>query len=107
MPRLFLIDQATGYIFADTADLRGFNYVEPIEAAAIAAANSLDTELGNPNQTYVFERKKPNGAQQGYRVYSDRSGSDLVTTVWNGEDPEVIAIIEEQGEYEGFISLQE
>lgn len=101
MARYILIDSNSGYIFGDSADLNGKIFVgSPTEYAA-----ALDASIGEHGRTYEMLGDDPRDTGTGYRVYrADINGSDAVTTVCDGQNPDEIAAVERDCRYEGFIA---
>lgn len=96
MPRYILIDNHTGYIFGDTADLPGEHIMDGAaardhEMTPTLAARWVDEAIiGAFGRTYIQHSYAPAGAR-GYHVYrADVDGSDAVPVVWDGQDSETI-----------------
>lgn len=106
MPRYILIDNASGYIWADTADLAGWGDTEqqPIDAARL-----IDAHVGAPGREYELFRRSPDGSTSpGYHVWrADVGGSEAVAVVQDGQDPEMIAAVERDCEYIGYVRVIE
>lgn len=104
--RLFLVDNNSGYIFADTANLAGYYEarIGDIENDAMLASRLFEESIGEHGRRYAFRRSNPRTNETGYHIYSDRSGGSLVTTVVDGQDQEIIDVVTEQGDYEGFVT---
>lgn len=101
MPRYILIDNYSGYIFGDTADLDGWNDTErtPVDAARL-----LDESIGELGREYTLIGHNPRDTSTGYHVYrADVDGSDAVTVVTDGQDREVIEAVERDCEYVGYV----
>lgn len=106
MPRYILIENNSGYIWTDTADLPGWSETEqqPIDAARL-----IDEHIGVPGREYEFfrsARSAPDGS--GYHVWrADVGGSEAVAVVQDGQDPEMIEAVERDCEYVGYIRIAE
>lgn len=99
MTRYILIDDNSGHIWGDSADLDGaiFAADDPIEYAA-----ALDRATGDPDWSYAWSASSGGG---GYHVYrADVRGSDAITVVWDGQDRDTINAVEQGCEYLGFIT---
>lgn len=97
MARYILIDNASGYVFADSADLNGRIFTgTPAEFAA-----AFDASVQEPGRTYVeVSRRGLASNETGYHVYrADVRGSEAVPVVQDGEDAETIAAVERDCEY--------
>lgn len=100
MARYILIDNNSGYIFGDSADLDGRIF----EGSALEFAKALDEHIGGEPREYVEHRAYPSTTASGYHVYrADVNGSDAVTVVWDGQDQETIDAVVRDCRYEGFI----
>jgi hypothetical protein len=108
--RLILIDNGSGYIFGDTADLPrldastldGLSW----RAAAVCAAHALDVSIGAPGRTYSAEERNPRDTSTGYHVYrADVRGSDAVPVFADGQDAEAIAAVERDCEYLAYVRI--
>lgn len=102
MPRYILIDNNSGYIWGDSADLNGCIYSadDPIDYA-----RALDESLGEHNRSYKMQMYNPRSNIAGYHVYrADIDGSDAVVTVFDGQDAETIRTVVDNCRYEGFIA---
>lgn len=95
MARYILIDNGSGYIFGDSADLDGKIFTgSPVEFAA-----ALDASIGEHGRAYE-EATDLASNETGYRVYrADVGGSDAVPTVTNGQDQEMIDAVERDCRY--------
>ncbi len=103
MPRYILIDNHSGYIFGDSADIDGKLFVgTPLEVAA-----ALDASIGEHGRTYTEHSSRPSDTRSGYHVYrADINGSDVVDVVRDGQDQEMIDAVSSGCEYVGFIEFQ-
>ena len=95
MARFIIIDNASGYIYGDTADFNGkFAQAQTDGGAPIDACRELDEEI-----IRVFGRTYENVSslasnETGYLVYrADINGSDAVATVEDGQSQEMIAAV--------------
>ena len=60
MARYILIDNGSGFIFGDTADLKGYEHLGQLEHDAIQAARLVDeNEVGVHGRSYEFQRANP------------------------------------------------
>lgn len=106
--RLILIDNNSGYIWGDTADLPGLSQDAisgvPWREAAEAAARALDASNGEHDRSYEVMERNPRDTSTGYHVYrADVRGSDQLPTVWDGQDREVIEAVERDCEYFAYV----
>jgi hypothetical protein len=100
MARYILIDNHSGFIFGDSADLDGKIFTgTPMEYAA-----ALDASIGEHNHTYERGHHHPASNRSGYFVYrADIDGSDAVPVVRDGQDPEMIDAVERECKLLGFM----
>lgn len=103
-----LIDTDSGYIFADTRDLAGYDpsyatglrYAEGIDAAAKYAAETLDrslmSQMSQVDDYKIVSRGTPD-SYDAYRV--DINGSEAVALVRDGQDQETIDTVEHECDY--------
>jgi hypothetical protein len=104
MARYILIDNDSGYIYGDSADLEGRIF----EGSALDYAAALDASIGEHGCRYEMVRNDPRSTESGYHVYrADIDGSEAVPVVWDGQDKETIDAVAECCRYEGFISRKE
>ena len=102
MARYILIDNNSGYIFADSADLNGKIFVGTPEEFAQA----FDESIGEAGRTYELIGHAPHTTETGYHVYRvDVGGSEAVPVVWDGQDKETIKAVQRDCDYEGFIRI--
>lgn len=101
--RYILIDNYSGFIWGDSADLNGKIFA----GTALEFARALDASLGDHGRTYE-EQSRPNASNQtGYHVYrADIDGSDAVMIVHDGQDQATIDAVTESCRYEGFIASE-
>lgn len=103
MARYILIDNNSGYIWGDSADLCGRIFY----GSAMEFAQALDESLGEHGREYVEHSRDPHSTVSGYHVYrADIDGSQAVTTVWDGQDQETIDAVTSSCRYEGFIEVR-
>jgi hypothetical protein len=103
MARYILIDNNSGYIFGDTADLANGAALEPCDAAL-----ALDQSIGEHGRDYDLIRHNPNDSRTGYHVYrADIDGPDAVAVVHDGQDQDTIDAVKENCRYEGFVWVQD
>lgn len=107
MARYILIDNESGYIFADTADLAGFDGSEPHgDAAIINAVRCLNASLGYNPDNFAYEVNDSLGGNNHYTVYrADIDGSEAVAVVHDGQDQETIDAVERECERVGSVKL--
>lgn len=106
MPRYILIDNGSGYVFGDTADLPGND--DPSSLTPIEAARLLDESIGEPGREYELIGYNPRDTSTGYHVYrADVEGSDAVAVVTDGQDREVIEAVERDCEYVGYVACRD
>jgi hypothetical protein len=107
--RLILIDNHSGYIFGDTADMPGLrqdDVMAPVslDDALVAAARALDASIGVHGRTYSVTGRGPRDTSTGYHVYrSDVGGSDQLPSIFDGQDAETVAAVERTCEYYGYV----
>jgi len=103
MSRYILIDNNSGYIFGDSADLNGKHYVGTPEEYAAA----LDRNVGEVGRTYTLINHNPRSAERGYHVYrADVGDSEAVPVVHDGQDQDAIDAVRRDCEYVGFIRIR-
>ena len=103
MARYILIDNYTGYIWGDSADLDGAIFA----GTALDFAAALDASLGNHGRTYTEQPRPDASNQSGYHVYrADIDGSDAVTVVHDGQDQATIDAVTGTCRYDGFIASE-
>ena len=103
MSRYILIDNASGYILGDSADLNGKHYVGTPEEYAAA----LDRSVGEVGRTYTLINHDPRSAERGYHVYrADVGDSEAVPVVHDGQDQDAIDAVRRDCEYVGFIRIR-
>ncbi len=97
MARYILIDNASGYIWGDSADLSGKIFAgSPIEFA-----RALDESLGFYDGEYeVCTRSEVASNETGYHVYrADVGGSEAVSAIVDGQSREMIEAVTNDCEY--------
>lgn len=107
---VILIDNGSGYIWADSRDLSGYSNSDhqDAESAGIAAAKLIDSENGAEARAYEFQRVSPRDTRTGYHVYRvDIGGSEAVTVVHDGQDQETIDEVEALCDYVGFVTCED
>ena len=103
MARYILIDNNSGYIWGDSADLNGriFNGT-PTEYA-----KALDESVGAFDREYETHSRAPSGAS-GYHVYrADVDGSEAVPVVHDGQSQDEIGAVERDCKYVCFIETKD
>lgn len=119
--RIILIDIHSGYIWGDSADLRGRPFaadaalairpgmdIRSEEAFALAFAEALDRSIGGEPRTYAMlsAGAARNGAP-GYMAYrADIDGSEIVPVVHDGQSKEEIEAVESSCRRIGFIRYE-
>lgn len=99
MARYILIDNHTGYIWGDSADLNG----QIFTGTALEFAKALDESLGEHGRSY--EEVSRLDGRSGYSVYrADINGSDAVNVVFDGQDQETIEAVERDCQHLGYIA---
>ena len=91
MARYILIDNASGYIWGDSADVAGWIFVgTPLEFAA-----ALDRSVGAHGCVYAeVGRRDLARNEAGYHVFRvDVDGSEAVVVVEDGTDQEMIEAV--------------
>ena len=101
MARYILIDNYSGYIFGDSADLNGKIFA----GTALEFAKALDESIGEYGRTYREQSRPDASNQSGYHVYrADIDGSEAVPVAIDGQDQEMITAVEASCRNEGFIA---
>jgi hypothetical protein len=100
MARYILIDNDSGYIFGDTADINGecLN-LGTSDEDIIEACRAFDESIQAQGRRYsVLSHSNLHALannETGYLVYrADINGSEAVTSIWDGQDQETIAAVE-------------
>lgn len=113
MARYILIDNASGYIWGDSADLDGkiwngdfinANGDLDHDASPIGFARALDLRVdpsGTSGREYEeVSRHTLAGNETGYHVYrADVGGSEAVAVVQDGQDRDMIEAVERDCQY--------
>ena len=100
--RYILIDNGTGYIAGDSADLGGAIF----EGSPEEFAAALDARLGKHGRRYEMIGHNPRSTAPGYHVYrADVGGREVVPIVWDGQSRDEIEVVERDCEYLGFIYI--
>jgi hypothetical protein len=103
VPRYILIDNHSGFIFGDTATLRGDHVIDgeqvrDLSLTPILAARWIDeVEGGSYGRTYEEHSSgyQPAANETAYFVYrADINGSDAVVAITDGQDEEMIEAVE-------------
>ena len=103
MSRYILIDNNSGCILGDSADLNGKHYVGTPEEYAAA----LDRSVGEVGRTYTLINHNPRSAERGYQVYrADVGDGEAVPVVHDGQDRDTIDAVGRDCEYVGFIRIR-
>jgi hypothetical protein len=107
MPRYILIDDYTGYIWGDTADLPLFEGSAPhSDESMIAAARALDESIGGESREYEVVSRLD--GESGYRVYrADVNGSDAVPVFNDGQDKAAIEAVERDCDFVGCVAFED
>jgi hypothetical protein len=102
MPRYILIDNDSGFIWGDSADLDGKVWQGD---DALAYAKALDESMGEHGRSYEWgTRQQILSGSSGYFVYrADIDGSEAVPVVHDGQDQYTIRSVIEHCREEGFI----
>jgi hypothetical protein len=98
MARYILIDNASGYIWGDSADIGG----KIVNGTPIQVAKALDASVGlhTPRAYEIVSRGELASNETGYHVYrADIGGSEAVPIVQDGQDMDMIAAVERDCEY--------
>lgn len=104
--RYIVIDNASGYIWGDSADLNGRiwtgeNADGSYDDSPAGYCRALDESLGEHGACYVeVPRFALASNETGYHVYrADTGGSEAVTLVTDGTDQEMIEAVQRDCEY--------
>ena len=96
MPRYILIDNASGYIFGDSADIDGC-VVNGTPAEVAAAIDASNHEHG---RSYVEVPSRELHDADGYHIFrADIDGSDAVGPIHDGQDQDTIRSVKLDCEY--------
>lgn len=99
MARYILIDNHSGYIFGDSADING----KIFDGTPCEVAQAIDESIGEYGRSYE-ESDPDNSTVSGYHVYrADIDGSEAVGNIHDGQDQEMIAAVERDCEYVTFV----
>lgn len=102
MTRYILIENNSGYIWGDSADLNGKIFDGTPEEFAAA----LDASIHEYDRTYEMIGHNPRSTEDGYHVYrADVGGSEAVMVANDGQDQEMIDAVERDCQYLGFIRV--
>ena len=98
MARYILIDNCSGYIFADSADLGNAIWTGE---TPMDFARAFDVSIGETDRDYEeCGRRELASNEAGYHVYrADDGGSDAVTVVTDGQHQEMIEAVERDCRY--------
>jgi hypothetical protein len=103
MARFILIDNNSGYIFGDSADIDG----KIVTGTPAEVAAALDASIGEHGRTYVEHNSAPRDTRTGYHVYrADINGSEVVGVARDGQDQEAIDAVTSGCEYVAFVECQ-
>ena len=102
---LILIDNHSGFIFADTRDMNEWSSSDYTDAeeAVIKASQMTDRINGNGNRhdNYTIELNALFVNERGYRVDTDKG--EQVPVVYDGQNQELIDAVMEHCDYMGFV----
>lgn len=100
MSRYILIDNYSGYIFADSADLNGRIF----DGTPTQFAEAFDHSINEYGRSYEMLHHNPRTTETGYHVYcAVAAGSEVVPVIEDGQNQEMIQTVEQQCRYVGFI----
>lgn len=117
--RMILIENNSGFIFGDTADLPRHTFAgdeSPITQSDLAASRDAvhaarwldEAVVGEFGRGYEFMAHAPRDTGTGYRVYrADVDGSDAVPVVQDGQDRGTIEAVERDCEFIGYVAVIE
>lgn len=109
MPRYILIDQHSGYVFGDTADMP--RTVADADLTPLLAARLLDESTGSPGREYIEHGPHSAATREGtggYFVYrADINGSEAVPVVHDGQNTETTAAVERDCQLVAFIETRD
>lgn len=91
MARYILIDRHSGYIFADTSTLAGFDQVN---GTPNDAASALDAEMRSERFDYAETNRRDDRA-----TYDVHSADDAFPVVQDGQSNETIGSVERECRY--------
>lgn len=102
MPRFIIIDNYSGYIWGDSADFDTGN-PDGTTDDICEACRRLDHSIGEYERVYAEASSPP---PSGYTVYrADINGSEAVGNIHDGQDPEMIAAVERDCEFVGYVEF--
>jgi hypothetical protein len=102
MARYILIDNNSGYIYGDSADIDG----RIVTGTPCEVARALDESIGETGRTYEMLNSSPRDTSTGYHVYRvDIDGSEIIPVVQDGLDQETIDTVTEHGEFVGYVAV--
>lgn len=96
MARFIAIDNGSGYIFGDSADLNGQVWIgdDPLDFAL-----ALDESLGEHGRIYEDVWRLASN-ETGYEIYrADINGSEAVAVIHDGQDKDEIRAVEEKCQF--------
>lgn len=98
--RLIAIDNHSGYIFGDSADINGTIWAGEDVTDFLAA---MEASFGEYGGTYeAVPRRDLASNESGYHVYrADVCGGEAVRVIDNGQDRDLIAAVIRDCEYVG------
>jgi hypothetical protein len=101
MARYILIDNYTGYVFGDSADIDG----RIVTGTPCEVASALDASIGEHGRTYTERPSAPRDTSTGYHVYrADINGSEAVPVATDGQDAEYIAAVQRDCEFVCYVA---
>ena len=105
MARYILIDNNSGYIWGDSADLEG----KIFNGTPVEFAKALDESIGTYGREYdELSFSQHRSGYCGYRVYrADVRGSEAVAVVQDGQDQDMIDAVERDCAEVCFISIKD
>lgn len=106
MARYILIDNASGYIFSDTADIEGRALsLGTNDDDIIAACRATDRSIGQPGYVYEITGSLASN-DDGYLVYrADVRGSEQVAVITDGQDQEQIDAVSNHCDFVAYVRV--
>jgi len=99
MARYILIDNCSGYIWGDSADLEG----KIFNGTPVEYAKALDAHIDNSNNGRIYDETSRHALasnETGYHVFrADVDGSEAIPVVHDGQDRDTIRAVWDICEY--------
>ncbi len=103
--RIILIDQASGYVFADSADFEGKVFNVPYPEYASVFAKAVDTKVLRQEER-DYSLGSAVGDNGGYVVFEADEQCELVPVITDGQSQAQIDAVLMHGRYVGFLKVR-